>query len=106
MKRAIVEQLERRKEAMVTALWSNSNYDDDKGTRRGAIEELEEKFQEAIVLIEEGAPEEPEEDEIEDNPFFAPALKAVRQLEAPRDDEGMATVKDVVDSDYTKYIDQ
>lgn len=89
---------------MIGSLWSNSNYDDDKGTRRNAIEEIEEQYEEATNLILFGP--EPEEEIPEDNPFFAPALRAARRTATPRADEGEATVKDVVGTEYQKFIDQ
>ena len=83
------------------ALWSNSNYDDDKGTRQQAIESLEEHFDEAVKIIRFGKP--PEEEIDEDNPFFAPALKGVEKIEGPANSSG--TVQQAV-GDYARYIDQ
>jgi len=65
---------------MIAALWSNSNYDDDKGTRKNAIEELEENFTEAINMIL-GVTRE--EEIAEDNPFFAPAFKGMQDVKPP-----------------------
>lgn len=103
MKRQLVETLERRKEQMIAALWANSNFDDDKGTRQNAIEEIEENFEEAMQTILHGGRDEEEEID-KSNPFFAAAERGVAKLQAPRQDEG-ATVKDVV-GDYSKDIDQ
>ena len=36
---------------MIGALWSNSNYDDDKGSRGKAIAEVEERFENAVKAI-------------------------------------------------------
>lgn len=88
---------------MIGALWSNSNYDDDKGTRRQAIEDIEENFDEAVHKILFGF-DEAEEEIDKDNPFFKKAVEGLKKIEAPRMDEG-ATVKDVVE-DYSKHIDQ
>jgi hypothetical protein len=104
--RHAIEGLERRKDQMIASLWSNSNYDDDKGTRTNAIEELEHHYDEAIALILHGPQDSQEEDIDEDNPFFQPALRAVRQIEAPRADEGATTVRAVVEEDYRRYVDQ
>lgn len=90
---------------MVASLWSNSNYDDDKGTRKNAIEELEHHYEEATQLILHG-PQVREEEIDENNPFFVPALRAAREIDTPRADEGAATVKDVVEDEYSKFIDQ
>lgn len=85
---------------MIAALWSNSNYDDDKGTRTSAIEEIESNFQEVVDILTGNTP--PEEDIDESNPFFGQMKKGMKKLEEPLDREG--TVKEVVD--YSRYIDQ
>lgn len=109
MKRQLIESLETRKDRMIAALWSNSNWDDDKGSRKDAIEEIEENFEEATEMILLGIGPQEEEVEIdEDNPFFAAAKRGVEKIQAPRNDEGSGTVEDVVksQSEYTKFIDQ
>lgn len=105
LKRQAIEGLERRKEQMIASLWSNANYDDDKGTRKNAIEELEGHFDAATELILHG-PQAKEEEIDEANPFFVPAMKAARGIQTPRNDEGATTVQDVVENDYEKFIDQ
>jgi hypothetical protein len=105
MKRQLIESLERRKDSMIASLWSNSNYDDDKGTRRQAIEELEENFEEAKNFVLFGPEEEIEI--AEDNEFFNAAERGLQKIQAPRNDEG--TVNEVVqkeEQDYGKFIDQ
>jgi hypothetical protein len=104
MKRELIETLTRRKESMVNALTSNSNYDDDKGTRKQAIEEIEENYEEVVQIILHGAEEEPEIDS--DNPFFKAAEKGLEKIEAPGNAGGAAAVKDVVNLEHEKYIDQ
>lgn len=69
LKRKIVESMEARKLAMISGLYSNTNLDDDKGTRTKIIKELEEQFSEAIAELYE--PSEKKPDPLEDNPFFA-----------------------------------
>lgn len=91
---------------MIASLWSNSNYDDDKGTRKNAIEELEQHYDEATEVILNGVAADAEEEIDENNPFMAPAIRAARGIETPRADDGAATVKDVVEDDYSKFIDQ
>lgn len=89
---------------MIAALWSNSNYDDDKGTRQKALEEIEENFEEAMQIVLYGGHQEEEIDK--ENPFFAAAERGLAKIEVPRQDEGSTvTVKDVVDG-YAKDIDQ
>lgn len=75
---------------MIASLWSNSNYDDDKGSRQTAIEEIEEKYETAVAIITLGY--DPNEEEIDyDNPFFAPVKKGLERIEDPRDDEGLVS---------------
>lgn len=84
-----------QKNGMIAALWANSNYDDDKGTRRQAIEEIESNFEQVSDLIQHGEGRlEDEVTEMADNPFLAPAIRATRELEAPKHKEG--TVRDNV----------
>ena len=68
MKRKAVDEAREVKNAMISGLWSNSNYDDNKNTRQKALKDIEENYQEAIRIIYNGA----EEYEIDlDQPFFA-----------------------------------
>jgi hypothetical protein len=84
-KRRIIVTLEEQKNVMIGALWANSNWDDDKGTRKGAIEDLESRFNETVqTIVDAGRPgtEEPPEEEIDhDNPFFAAADRGIEKLE-------------------------
>jgi hypothetical protein len=74
---------------MVAALWSNSNWDDDKDTRKNAIEELDEKHKEALRFIygDEKASVSVSSDEIEEaeidksNPFFAAVDRGMAKLD-------------------------
>jgi len=101
-KRTLVEKIEARKDRMIAALWSNSNYDDDKGTRREAIEDIEEKCEEAITIILTGI-NPYEEVEVEDDyGFFAAGERGLKRTLSPRQDEG--TVAEVIN--YSDYIDQ
>lgn len=101
VKRRVVESLERRKEAMVQALWANSNYDDDKGSRQNAIQEIEESFTGAIESIDNPQ----QETEIDkSDPFFAPSFKALDALEVPEDMKVEAVIEQ--ENDYSRFIDQ
>lgn len=97
MKRKVVETLENRKDQMISALWSNSNYDDDKGTRQKAIEEIEANFQGAVNDIFGNSPNEQEIDE--SNPFFAAAKKSQKKLfeQVGITEEENTTVKEIID---------
>lgn len=83
---------------MIASLWANSNYDDDKGTRQKAIEEIEGSFQAVVAEVFEGE-SSPEEEIDESNPFFASAKKGqeklFRQVGITSDEN--STVKDVID---------
>jgi len=60
MRRKAVEEAKELKNAMISGLWSNSNYDDDKNTRKKALEDIDNNYQEAIRIIYN----EPESNEI------------------------------------------
>jgi hypothetical protein len=97
--------MERRKDSMISALWSNEGFNDDKGSRQNAITEIEGHFQAAIDNIN-GPNSRPDEEEIDpDNPFFSSTARKMQQL-----DEKIqgGTVQDHVDAgnDYDRYIDQ
>ena len=98
MKRKVVETLESRKDQMISALWSNSNYDDDKGTRQKAIEEIEGNFQSAVRQIFSGETLQQEE-EIDGNPFFVAAKKSQKKLfeQVGITNEENPTVKEIID---------
>lgn len=86
---------------MTTGFWANDGMNDDKGTRKKALDELEDQFQQAVELVVLGKTATAAENiltkEDEKNPFLAPAIKATREIEAPRDDEG--TVQQALSSD-------
>lgn len=105
MKRSLLDSLDRRKDAMIAALWANSGFEGNEGAKNRSqiIEDIETQYDEAVRKIQIGIPEEEQEEKIaEDNPFFRPVKRAMAKLETPRNDEG--TVREVVD--YTKDIDQ
>lgn len=91
---------------MVAALWSNSNWDDDKGTRKEAIEEIEENFLEVTEIIMSGVTPSDEAEIDEGNPFFGAAKKVLEKVKEPNDYQG--NVEEVLksQSDYGKFIDQ
>ncbi len=68
MKRKAVDEAREVKNAMICGLWSNSNYDDNKNTRKKALSDIENNYQEAINIIYNGV----ESFEIDmDQPFWA-----------------------------------
>jgi hypothetical protein len=101
-----MEDLESRKYAMITGFWANDGMNDDKGTRQQALTQLEEQFDEAKKLVYAGAsqPEDVLTEEDAENPFLAPAIKATREIETPRNDEG--TVAEAITSQDIDELDQ
>lgn len=104
MKRRAVASLEERKLALISGIWSNEGFNDDKGTREEALDNLEEQFKKAERLIFLGPKEQKRQADLhrftkedEENPFLRPAIEATRRLDTPRDDEG--SVKQVVKED-------
>ncbi len=68
MKRRAVDEAREVKNAMISGLWSNSNYDDNKNTRSKALKDIENNYQEAINIIYNGV----DSYEIDmDQPFWA-----------------------------------
>lgn len=57
---------------MISGLWSNSNYDDGKNTRRDALLNIEKMFNDTIYLIYNGVNRDEEADQkMHNDPFFA-----------------------------------
>lgn len=68
MKRKAVDEAREVKNAMICGLWANSNYDDNKNTRKKALQDIENNFQEAVNIIYNGV----ESYEVDmDQPFWA-----------------------------------
>ena len=68
MKRRAVNEARDVKNAMISGLWSNSNYDENKRTRQKALSDIENSYQEAVNVIYNGV----ESFEVNmDQPFFA-----------------------------------
>lgn len=85
----VVEGMEKRRDAMIAALWANSNYDDDKGTRTEVIADIEANYAKAMAIVKAGKKPEAtpeEEDELKSNPFFSKAMEGVRAMDAVIDD--------------------
>lgn len=80
LKRKAVEAATLVKNAMISGLWSNSNFDDDKGTRTKALDEIEENFAEAVTRVYNGGTSDYDIDW--DDPFFA-AMKLPPQPGEP-----------------------
>lgn len=101
MRRTLIENLERRKDMMIAALWSNSGFEGNEGgqARNRAIADIESNYEEAVYAILSGArPGEEEEKIDEENPFWQAAKKGQEKIQTPRNDEG--TVKEAIQSEY------
>lgn len=68
LKRKAVEDAARTKDAMVAGLWGNSNFDDDKNTRKKALSEIENSFEEAVLDVYDK--NRHEKIEFKSDPFF------------------------------------
>jgi hypothetical protein len=105
--RSLVEHLERRRDGMIHALWSNPNYDGDgkgENPRAEAIADIEERCEEAINVIITGEPLE-EEHELEDEyGFFAAGRRGQEKLMEKYGHKTGVTVGEVID--YSEHIDQ
>jgi hypothetical protein len=105
MRRQLIENLERRKDMMIAALWSNSGFEGNEGgqARNRAIADIESNYEEAVYAILSGVkPGEAEEEVDEQNPFWQAAKKGQEEIQAPINGDG--TVREAVESEYE--IDQ
>lgn len=95
-KRKAVEEAREVKNAMISGLWSNANFDDDKGTRTKALEEIEESFQTAILSVYDESYEEPQIDW--DDPFFS-SMKLPNWDDVPEQSANLPTTTTDYDID-------
>lgn len=77
---------------MVAGLWANTNLDDGKQTRRNALQEIENTFQDQLNVIYSGK-KEPDIDY--NNPFFA----AMKVPELPGEEEASPVHTTTTDDD-------
>ena len=99
IKRQVVESLERRKDQMVSALWANEGFNDDKGSRLNAINEIEGHYAEAIQNIM-GNRHEVEKEIDPDNPFFKPTMQAMKKLDERMDQDGTVAERVKQEADF------
>ncbi len=69
LKRKAVESAAKTKDAMISGLWGNPNFDDEKQTRKNALIEIENSYQEAVLNVYNK--ERQVEIDFKDDPFFA-----------------------------------
>lgn len=90
---------------MVSALWANDGFNDDKGTRANAIQEIEANFEEAVASLTGARDLEEEIDP--DNPFFKQMKEGLDRLGEVKGVDA-ETVEAAIkqESEFTRYIDQ
>lgn len=78
LQREAREAIERQRDAMTTALFSNPNWDDAKANRTEKLQEMNDQFNHAIELIY--YPERADADDIDwDKPFYAAAKRGLER---------------------------
>lgn len=80
----VIEGMEKRKIAMLTALYANTNFDgkENSDKREQIIQRMEEDFQKAVADLYKSKRqilEEAEEESLENDPFFKPMYKNMRE---------------------------
>lgn len=70
LKRVAVREATQIKHAMISGVWSNTNFDDEKNSRTKALQQIEEQHQETIRQIYSRIDRE-EQIAFESDPFFA-----------------------------------
>lgn len=91
-----------RKNALTTGIWANEGFNDDKGTRAKALEDIDRQFEEASKVIYFGEAEVERiadqhrfTQEDEQNPFLRPAIEATRKHDVPLDEGDTKLIKAV-----------
>lgn len=69
LKRRALEEAFAVKLAMISGLWGNSNFDDDKNTRQKALLEIDESYHNAVLEVYNG--KVADEIDFKTDPFFA-----------------------------------
>lgn len=107
-KRRIIGDLDTQKRSMISALWANSNWDDKKGTRKRAIDDIDGNFSRAVEAVEAAFMQRniPDEGKLsDDNPFFAAADRGLAKVDAKvRQMKGGGGESEGID--YMKDLDQ
>ena len=71
-KRKALKQVAGLRSSMIAGVWGNSNYDDEKNSRKKILDQIDSFYQQALMEIY-GEPEE--EIDFDENPFFAAMQK-------------------------------
>jgi hypothetical protein len=88
-RRKLVDEIDQKRNDHISALYSNSNYDDDKGTRNKYIDSLNDYYEKLKNVAwrdpKETEIEEKELKEIEDNdPFLKAGRRALAKVTPPK----------------------
>lgn len=111
IERELIERLENRRDLMVSAIWSNSVYDEhEEADRTRVIEEIDSKFDEAVGFLRGDVVQEPDID-FSNNPFFAKAKEGLDKRVPPRTDDPDLTAVQLTDDerevqDMIRKLDQ
>lgn len=81
-KREAVKLASEVKHAMVGGLWANPNYDDNKQTRKRALQEIESNHREIIGVLY-GKINQVTDEDLKAHPFFAPTFDNAVPAEEP-----------------------
>jgi hypothetical protein len=81
VKRSELKAMREQRDRMIAALYANSNMDTDEGLaeRNRRIQELSDMYEQAEEVAY-GVRTEITDEELEANPFMAPAVRATREL--------------------------
>lgn len=90
LKRELVADLDKRKSALVGALWANSNWDGEEADRGAAIDNLEKSYEKSVGIVYGYIEaDEPDEDDIDwEDPFFAAAKRGLQKTGLMPSDSG------------------
>lgn len=88
-RRKLVDELDDRRNGHINALYANSNFDDDKGTRDKYIESLNEYYEKLKNIAwqdsKEVKKEEKQIEEMEENdPFLRAGKRALARVASPK----------------------
>lgn len=100
LKRELVTDLDKRKTALVGALWANSNWDGEEADRDSAIQKLEESYEKSVgIIYGYVVADELSEDEVDwDDPFFAAAKRGMEKTGLMSSDSSDGTVGELLDN--------
>lgn len=100
IERELIERLENRRDQMISAIWSNSVYDEhEQADRTKVIEEIDRKFDEAVQFLRGEVVVDQEEIDYQNNPFFAKAKEGLDKKVPPRTDDPSLTANQLTEDE-------